>query len=193
MTMKKTTLWPRPAVLAAVWALFLLQAAAPAGGREPGPADLERQFSRMGLVRPDQPVRARDFAVRSLDGSTVRLSDLRGKVVFLNFWATWCGPCRMEVRDIDRLHRTLQGEAFAVMAVDIQETEDRVARFMRQEGVDFPVYLDPDGNAALQWGITGIPATFIVDHRGYVVGYAMGPREWGSEASVELMRSLIPD
>lgn len=191
--MNGTTVRARFAALAAACALILLLAAVPASGRQPEAADLEQRFSRMGIVQPDKPVRARDFEVRSLDGGTVRLSDLRGKVVFLNFWATWCGPCRMEVKDIDRLNRTLRGEAFAVMAVDIQESEKQVTRFMHREGVDFPVYLDPDGNAALQWGITGIPATFIVDHRGYVVGYAMGPREWGSEASVELMRSLMPD
>lgn len=178
---------------AAAGALILLLAAVPAPGRQPEAADLEQRFSRMGIVQPDKPVRARDITVESLDGAPAQLSEFRGKVVFLNFWATWCGPCRMEVKDIDRLNRTLRGEAFAVMAVDIQETEKQVTRFMRREGVDFPVYLDPDGNAARQWGVTGIPATFIVDPRGYVAGYALGPREWGSEESVELMRSLMQD
>lgn len=190
--MKITTVRASQALLAMVPAAFLFLAAVPASGREPDTAR-EEYFSRMGIVQPDRPVRAQDIAVETLDGARVRLSEFRGKVVFLNFWATWCGPCRMEVRDIDRLHRTLREESFAVMAVDVQESANQVTRFMRREGVDFPVYLDPDGNAALQWGVTGIPATFIVDPRGYVAGYALGPRDWGSEESVALMRSLMQD
>ena len=158
-----------------------------APGSSPG-GDL---FESLGISKPLKEIVAADFAARSLDGKNVKLGDFKGKVVFLNFWATWCGPCKSEVKDIDKLHDTLKGEAFTVVAVDLREDKRIVSSFMARERLDFPVYLDPDGKIASLYGVSGIPTTYIVDPDGRVAGRAVGPRAWGSEESIELMRSLM--
>jgi thiol-disulfide isomerase/thioredoxin len=148
-------------------------------------------FDALGVSRPVREIVAFDFTSQSLNGKSVKLSDFRGKVVFLNFWATWCGPCRAEVPDIDKLHDTLKNDAFAVLAVDLREDRRIVSSFMARESLDFPVYLDPDGRIAGLYGVNGIPTTYLIDPDGRIAGRAVGPRAWGSGESIELMRSLM--
>lgn len=148
-------------------------------------------FSVLGISKPVSEFDAIDFSAKSLDGQKVTLSDFRGKVVFLNFWATWCDPCKAEVEDIDTLWEILKDEDFAMMAVDLREDGRKIKSFMKERGIDFPVYLDPRGKIASSYRIGGIPTTFIINPDGKVIGRAVGPRDWGSEESVEFMRSLM--
>ena len=148
-------------------------------------------FSVLGISKPKSEFDAVDFSTESLDGQKVALSDFRGKVVFLNFWATWCDPCKAEVKDIDTLWDTLKDEDFALMAVDLREDKRKIKSVMKQRGIDFPVYLDPRGKIASSYRIGGIPTTFIINPDGKVVGRAVGPRDWGSKESIEFMRSLM--
>jgi len=182
-------------VLPALSVLLMFISLLPAIGseRKSGSVELSRNadyFEALGVIRVN-PVPAPDFTVESLDGSNTRLSDFRGKVVFLNFWATWCGPCRAEVKDIDGLNKSLKDEEFTVMAVDIREDKGKIRSFMDKLKVDFPVYIDSTGAVATSYGVRGIPTTFIIDPDGNVVGSALGPRDWDSRDSVELMRSLM--
>ncbi|UCB44943.1 MAG: TlpA family protein disulfide reductase [Spirochaetota bacterium] len=155
-------------------------------------ADDTDYFSAVGVIRID-PLEAPDFTLKSLDENDTSLSDFKGKVVFLNFWATWCGPCRAEVKDIDKLYETLKDEDFTVMAVDMQESKKSVTSFMSKYDVDFPVYLDKTGNVTSQYGVTFIPTTYIINPEGMVVGWAVGPRQWASMESINLMRSLMSE
>jgi len=147
-------------------------------------------YESLKIVKVNR-VPAEDFVVVSLDGAPVRLSDFHGKVVFLNFWATWCGPCVAEVKEIDDLYNSLKDESFTVLAVDIREDRGRVQSFMQKFRVDFPVYIDTTGEVALQYEVSGIPTTFIVDPQGRIVGRALGPRDWGSRESIAFMQSLM--
>jgi peroxiredoxin len=145
----------------------------------------------LGIIPPTEDIEAIDFTVTTLNGKTEQLSDHEGKVIFLNFWATWCGPCRAEVKDIDSLYGTLKEEEFMVMALSIQEEKKKVSKFMKNFDIDFPVYLDSDGAVATKYGVTGIPTTYIIAPDGKIVGRAIGPREWASQDSIDLMRSLM--
>ena len=148
-------------------------------------------FAALGISAPMTELAAIDFSTESLDGDFVNLFDFKGKVIFLNFWATWCGPCKAEVADIDKLWDTLKDEDFVVIAVDLREKKKKVRAFMEEHGIDFPVYLDPSGKISNIYSVGGIPTTYIIDPDGNVVGRAVGPREWGGEESIEFMRSLM--
>lgn len=147
-------------------------------------------YSELGIVKIKDRVKAPDFVIKSLEGKEVSLSDMRGKVVFLNFWATWCGPCRSEVKDIQKLYDSLKHKNFTVMAVDIREDASTVKRFMKKNSIDFPVYMDQTGEIATRYSVRGIPTTYLINPAGEVVGVAIGPREWSSENSIKLMESI---
>ena len=120
---------------------------------------------------------APDFSVIDEEGNAVRLSDMRGKPVVLNFWASWCPPCRQEMPEFDKLHRELGGEVHFMM-VDLvdggTETVESGARFVRDQGYGFPVYFDTKGQAAEAYGIMSIPATFFIDATGNVISSQIG-------------------
>ena len=129
---------------------------------------------------------APDFALPDLTGVTHRLSEYRGKVVFLNLWTTWCPPCRMEMPAMEQLHRRLAGRDFAMLAVSEDEGgRDAVAPFVAELGLTFPVLLDPEARLSPRYGATGYPETFIIDRDGKVVNHIIGPANWESE---EMMR-----
>jgi peroxiredoxin len=135
---------------------------------------------------------APDFALRDLQGRTHRLAEFRGKVVFLNVWATWCPPCRMEMPSMERLHRRLQGKDFVMLAVS--EDEDgpaMVQRFIDQLGITFPVLIDPEGIVPGRYGVTGYPETFVIDREGRVIQHTIGPEDWNSEQSFQYFARLL--
>lgn len=138
------------------------------------------------------PKRAPDFAVTDLQGRTVRLSALRGKVVLLNLWTTWCPPCVEEMPSIERLWSTLQGDDFAVLAVSQDEEGRRsVEPFLQKMRFSFPVFLDPEHEVGDSYGVWGYPETFVIDRNGYVVERVIGPRDWASAESLASLRALI--
>lgn len=114
---------------------------------------------------------APDFTLPGLDGEQVRLSDLRGQRVLLNFWATWCGPCRQEMPAIQARYN--HGD-FAVLAVDFGETRQQVQNFVNEIGVDLPVLLDADGNVQELYRVRGYPTTFFIDARGIIRFFHIG-------------------
>ena len=138
------------------------------------------------------PHRAPDFAVTDLEGRTVRLSALRGKVVVLNLWTTWCAPCVEEMPSIERLWAALQGDDFALLAVSQDEEGRRsVEPFVRRNRLSFPVFLDPEHEVGDRYGVWGYPETFVIDRNGYVVERVIGPRDWASAESLAALRALI--
>ena len=120
--------------------------------------------------RPAEPAAAVDFALTSTDGKQVRLSELRGKTVLLNFWATWCPPCKAEMPDLQAIYRE-NGDRhnFVVLAVDVEEQPDVVRDFVRQYGLSFPVLPDSDGRVSSnRYFIRTLPTSFIIDPSGNV-------------------------
>ncbi len=114
-------------------------------------------------------------------GTLHGLEAFRGKVVVVNFWATWCEPCREEMPSLNRLKKSLEGEPVAMFAVNMGEGEGRVAEFLKKVPVDFPVLLDRDSQVTRAWKVTLIPTTFIIGTDGRIrYGYA-GERDWSDE------------
>ena len=130
-------------------------------------------------VGPKAGGAAQDFQLPTLRGDYVRLSDYRGKVVFLNLWATWCPPCREEMPSMESLYRRLKSRDFEMLAVSIDREGEKVVRpFAAKYGLTFPVLLDPESKTHRLYGLTGVPETFIVDKNGMVIKRIIGPQNW---------------
>jgi peroxiredoxin len=122
---------------------------------------------------------APEFSLPTLRGDFVKLSDYRGKVVFLNIWATWCGPCREEMPFMEALYQRLKGRQFEMLAISIDRGgKETVGSFVSKYGLRFPVLLDPESKTYKLYGLTGVPETFIIDRKGIILYKAIGPQEW---------------
>jgi peroxiredoxin len=153
--------------------------------------DSERLYSSLGIQRIDPPEEAETFTLKTLEGGTVSLEDYRGKLIFLNFWATWCPPCRAEMPSMQKLWENFKEEGFVILAIDIQEDSGLVSSFVNERGLSFPVLLDEKGKVSRSYGIRGIPTTFLLNPEGEIIGKAVGARDWASEESFELIGELL--
>jgi peroxiredoxin len=151
----------------------------------------DRLFEDMGIFRIPDSTEPVDFELPSLTAKTVRLSDFRGKIVFLNFWATWCTPCRIEMPSMEKLYSQFKNHEFAMLAVSLKESKQEVGDFFKENQLTFTGLLDLDGEVAKEFLVASIPTTFIVDRRGGILGIAMGPRPWDTKESIKLFKHLI--
>jgi thiol-disulfide isomerase/thioredoxin len=151
----------------------------------------DRLYKDLGVIRVPRIASPTDFKLENINGKWEWLSDFRGKVVFLNFWATWCPPCKYEMPSMQKLYDKLKHKNFAMVAVDLQEPVDRVKDFVRKYNLDFTVLLDIKGDVGRQFGIQSIPTTFILDGKGGIIGKAFGPREWDGKKSVDFFEHLM--
>lgn len=136
--------------------------------------------------RPEAP----DFTLLDLDGETHHLADYRGKVVIVNFWATWCPPCRAEMPSMQRAWEKLRNQGVVMLGIDVGEDEETVFQFLADYPVEFPLLLDRDSRVVDAWGVRGLPTTFVVDPEGRLVYRAVGGREWDSPDLLEAIRDL---
>jgi thiol-disulfide isomerase/thioredoxin len=128
-----------------------------------------------------------------LSGRRVDLKDLRGRVVLVNFWATWCEPCLAEMPSLERLKGQLAARPFEILAVNYGESAAKVAGFLGKQGVSLPVLLDPDRKAADAWNAKGLPMTFLVDAKGRVRYSAFGERDWSAGESLRVVEELLAE
>ena len=122
------------------------------------------------------------LALEDLDGRTHRLADYRGKVVLVNFWATWCEPCREEMPSIDRLRSSLKGRPFEVLAVNMAEPLSRIEKFAAAMPLGFPLLRDRDGTVGKAWKARLLPASYLIDRDGRIRYVAFGELDWASDA-----------
>jgi len=137
----------------------------------------------------DRPM-APDFALADIDGTIHRLSDYRGQVVIVNFWATWCPPCREEMPSMQRAWEQIQDEDIVILAIDVGEDEDTIFTFTADYPVEFPLLLDLDSRVIQEWPVRGLPTTFIVDPQGRIAYRAIGTRDWEDSALLNTLKKL---
>jgi peroxiredoxin len=153
--------------------------------RTGGPGPGEESTARVGE-------RAPDFELSVLGGNTVKLSDYRGRVVFLNIWASWCPPCREEMPAMEALHNRLKDRPFKMLTVSIdQKGKEVVGDFTARMGLTLPVLLDPKGITYKLYGLTGVPETFILDKNGVVIQKIIGPENWMNAQWLEYFDRII--
>jgi peroxiredoxin len=140
---------------------------------------------------PKEGDAAPDFNLTSLSGGEVRLSDLRGKVVLVNFWASWCPPCRGEIPSLVTLNSAMAGKNFRLLAVSVDnEGKDAIEPFFNKLGISLPTLFDPHGSVGKSYGITGVPETFIVDKNGIIRKKVVGPIDWSAPDVISFINGL---
>lgn len=148
-------------------------------------------FRRLSLEKPKKNTAAPDFTLVDLGGRRMSLKQFHGKVVFLNFWATWCGPCREEMPMMEALHRKYKDRGLAVVAVNFREDKASVQHFFDELGLTFQGLLDPHGEVSGSYGAFSLPLTYLIDRDGRFVGKAVGIRPWDSADAKALIEDLL--
>ena len=131
-----------------------------------------------------------DFTLENLDGEKVSLSDFKGQTILLNFWATWCGPCRSEMPSMESLYKELQSLGFVLLSVNLKETRSDVAEYVKKAKISFPVLLDTTGEIGGIYGAQSIPLSFLIDTKGFVVGAVLGAKDWNSTKIKDIIKFI---
>jgi peroxiredoxin len=151
---------------------------------------LEAALKELDLIRPARPTLAADFTLATHGGGKVRMTEQRGKVVMINFWATWCPPCLEEMPAMERLYRRQKETGFTLIAVSVDADPKKVAPFVTEHKLTFPIGLDPRMEMANTYGVRALPSSFIVARDGKLAALAIGPRTWDNDAAHSLIEGL---
>ena len=152
--------------------------------------ELYQLFSDMGVLPTPFPTDPVEVTLKDLNGQQVSLSDFRGKIVFINFWTTWCLACVIEMPSMEKLHQKFKDKEFIMLAINLQESASKIKQFYKEYKLTFTTLLDTTGDVGAGMGIRSIPTTFILDKNGRLIGKALGPREWESKKSIALFEYL---
>jgi peroxiredoxin len=150
----------------------------------------EHLFEAMGMTKiPPKP--APDFTLPSADGHQVSLQQYRGKIVFLNFWATWCIPCREEMPALEGLHQKYQAQDLVIISIDLKESADQVRAFFDKHSLSFPALLDQNGSVFRDYLVAGMPTTYLIGRDGTMLARGVGGRDWTRAEALQLIQELI--
>ena len=154
---------------------------------------LNRVELKPGQVEyPEVEFIAPSFELPSLSGGKVRLSDYRGKVVFINFWATWCTTCKIEMPSMEKLYQRFKNQGFEMLTINVDKDSSLVQPYIEQHDLTFPVLMDPESDIAKKlYKTTGVPETFIVDQNGLIMFKAIGPRDWATDETVQAFKKIL--
>jgi peroxiredoxin len=153
----------------------------------------DQLFKKADVLKVPHFTEAMDFTLLDVNAREVRLADLRGKTVLLNFWTTWCPPCRSEMPDMEKLYQKFKNRNFAMVAVSMRETAEVVKQFTESHRLNFTVVLDQNGEVSRRFRIRSIPTSYILNTRGQIVGAVPGPRKWSSGDMIALFKSLTAE
>jgi peroxiredoxin len=144
-------------------------------------------------VRSEEGHPAPDFTLRTLEGRTVRLAELRGKkVVLVNFWATWCPPCRLEMPTMQQIYSEYKDKGFEILAVNIEpDARQAISDFVKELRLTFPILLDPDMKVTRKFRVIGLPVSVLIDRQGIIRAKEIGYHDWTSKASRTQVEKLL--
>jgi peroxiredoxin len=153
---------------------------------------LDTLYTTLGMRRPAEPSAAPDFTLSTLEGRPVRLREFRGKLVLVNFWATWCAPCLHEMPSMEQLYQTFKQTEFVLLAVSMDRQGEGVARpFVDKLKLTFPVLLDSTLEVSRQYSVRGLPTTYLIDPEGLLIGVVIGARDWHRTEAKALIAGLL--
>lgn len=170
--------------------LLVVALCGPTRAAEPGIASLLRSLDVIGYPSATP---APHFSGHTLEARPISMTELRGKVVLLNFWASWCLECRPEMPVLERLHREFSPRGLVVVGINAREDRQAIRRYASELGLTFPLVLDPDGKINTLYGVVGLPTTFLVGRDGRAVALAVGPRAWASAQARVLIETLLAE
>ena len=154
--------------------------------------DIPDPYAGMGISRPDHALPAHNFTLATLDGKHASLNDYRGKVVLLNFWATWCAPCRKEMPSIQTLWDHYKGRDLVVLAVSEDDGErEQITDFIHKINVNFPILLDHDLKVGDSYMLPGLPTTYLIGRDGTIAAAIVGTQDWSRREAQALIEYLL--
>ena len=150
-------------------------------------------LKRLKLVPEAGSAVAPYFSSVTPGGQKFGLEDLKGKLLILNFWATWCAPCRLEMPSMERLYKEFKVEGLEIVAINFMESPKPIILFLEENGLTFPVVLDKKGEIAKRYGVHALPATFLVGRQGNFLARSLGYKDWHNGETREFIRALVKD
>ncbi|MEE2987174.1 MAG: TlpA disulfide reductase family protein [Nitrospinota bacterium] len=139
-----------------------------------------------------EPVRATDFTLKTPEGSEITLEKYRGKYLLLNFWATWCGPCKIEMPSLEALYKKFKSEKFEVLGISNDMFGATVVvPFMEAHKLSFPVALDQRLKVSHEYGVVSLPTSFLIDPEGKIIGVLQGAEDWTQPSTLEYFKELL--
>ena len=173
----------KPVLIASLWlATLVMVLGAPSTGlAQTAPWEIEKL--------PSSP--APTFSLPDMAGKAVSLTDFKGQVLLINFWATWCGPCREEMPALDGLYQKFKGEGLTVIGIAIDNDQNLVKQFLSATKTKFPILSDPDMTCHDAYKVFTYPTTFLVDRKGIIQKYWLGTQEWDNEQFEKILREYL--
>jgi len=160
---------------------------------EQAPSVVQGGENKLRLEILKTPTPAPEFVLKDTAGNQINLLQLRGRVVFVNFWATWCLPCIEEMPAMEKLHQELQKDGLVILAVNFQEGPERIKEFLAKHNLTFTALLDHDGKVAERYQAWALPVSVIINKRGEIVARAMGSKDWHSDEALRYFRQLLAE
>jgi peroxiredoxin len=160
----------------------------------PGWAQSKVNFKVIPILQPMKEVAPTpEFSLATPDGKKISLKDLTGKTVFLNFWATWCTPCREEMPAMEKLYQEYKDKNFVVLAINVKDRKQEALNFVKELKLTYPIAFDPEAQVASLYGAWGLPTTYLIGPKGQGLARGWGPAEWYSPAARKMFKELLEE